>query len=40
MSGLILQIKRGRSSGWEEGARKLPRDNRESPSYLFINTLK
>jgi len=26
--------KRGRYSGWVEGARKLPRDSRESPSYL------
>lgn len=28
-----LSKKRGRYSGWVEGARKLPRDSRESPSF-------
>ena len=31
--GCLIEIKRGRYSGWVEGARKLPRDSRESPSY-------
>lgn len=34
MAQLILDKKRGRSSGRVEGARKLPRDSRESPSIL------
>lgn len=40
---LFLGKKRGRSSGWVEGARKLPRDNRESPSsvaYMKMTAIK